>query len=85
MLTSDQMPERYRKIIDAEGNRFDEPKSVQLVIAIPDTSAIPLQNPNHWLRVPDVICVFVDMKNSTKLSAYHQDKTTAGIYQTGSQ
>jgi class 3 adenylate cyclase len=81
MLTADQMPERYRQIIEAESAGFDQPKSVQVVNSIPDTSAIPLQNPNHWLRVPDVICVFVDMKNSTKLSAFHQDKTTAGIYQ----
>jgi class 3 adenylate cyclase len=81
MLTATQVPERFRKIIDEEAARFEDPKSVQVVNEIPDTSAIPLHNPNHWLRVPDVICVFVDMKNSTKLSAYHQDKTTASIYQ----
>jgi class 3 adenylate cyclase len=81
MLTTTQIPEQYRAVIDGEAARFDEPKSVQLVNSIPDTSGIPLQNPNHWLRIPDVICVFVDMRNSTKLSAYHQDKTTAGIYQ----
>ena len=54
---------------------------MQVRAQIPDTDEIPFQNQSHWIRIPDVICVFVDMKNSTKLSAYNQDKITAGIYQ----
>jgi len=48
---------------------------------IPDTPDIPIQDPGRWLRIPDVICVFVDMLGSTRLSAVKQDKSTAGAYQ----
>jgi class 3 adenylate cyclase len=81
MLTPSQMPERYRRIIDEEGDRFGESKNIRPVNGIPDTSDIPLQDQAQWLRIPDVICVYVDMKNSTKLGAYHHDRTTAAIYQ----
>ena len=48
---------------------------------IPDTTAIPLDNQVHWLRIPDVICVYVDMLASTRLSAVKYDTSTAGAYQ----
>lgn len=34
-----------------------------------------------WIRVPAVICVYMDMVGSTKLSASEFDKSTARIYQ----
>lgn len=48
---------------------------------IPDTTDIPIENPRHWLKIPDVICVFVDMIGSTRLSADAHDNSTAGAYQ----
>jgi class 3 adenylate cyclase len=66
--------------MDEEEELFSAPRSIQIRNEIPDSGSIPLANPNHWLRIPDVICVFVDMKDSTKLSAFHHDKTTAGLY-----
>jgi class 3 adenylate cyclase len=80
MIAATQLPQRFRTIIDEEDNLFSEPRSIQIRKEIPDSGSIPLANPNHWLRIPDVICVFADMKDSTKLSAFHQDKTTAGLY-----
>ncbi len=48
---------------------------------IPDTGDIPGSGkPRHWLRVEDVICVFVDMKGSTQLSATIHESGTAAIY-----
>ncbi|WP_027361115.1 hypothetical protein [Halodesulfovibrio aestuarii] len=47
---------------------------------IPDTDKIPLDSYVKWIKVPDVICVYVDMINSTKLSAAKYGKTTARIY-----
>lgn len=55
--------------------------SIQVVGRIPDTTEIPIENPRHWLRIPDVVCVFVDMKGSTQLSAASHDKSTAAAYQ----
>jgi class 3 adenylate cyclase len=81
MISENQVPQRFRELVKDEVDRYGQPKTVQVRNEIPDTDDIPFQNQNHWLRIPDVVCVFVDMKNSTKLSAYNQDKTTAGIYQ----
>lgn len=36
---------------------------------------------NTWLRIPDVICIFVDIRGSTKLSATTHDKSTASVYE----
>lgn len=36
---------------------------------------------NRWEKIPGVICVFVDIRNSTGLSASTHDKSTAGIYE----
>ena len=52
---------------------------------IPETSRIPidtpLDKPVHWLKIPKVTSVFVDMINSTKLSAAQHPKSTAKLYQ----
>lgn len=36
---------------------------------------------NMWLKIPDVICVFADIRNSTGLSATTHDHSTASIYE----
>lgn len=81
MLKEDQLPERYRKILEEQVKEYDAGTSITIRNSIPDTGEIPLTNTGHWLKIPDVISVFVDMKDSTKLSANTQDKNTAGIYQ----
>lgn len=47
---------------------------------IPTPETIPLTNPNHWLRIKGVICVYFDMKNSTKLSAADKPIIVANAY-----
>lgn len=82
MLTDKQIPARFLEVITEQEKIFDENKfSVQVYSKIPDTADIPLSNPRHWLRIPNVICVFVDMKGSTQLSAENHDKDTASAYQ----
>lgn len=81
MIASTQMPVEYRAIIDDQLAIYNEGRTVQVVNEIPYTTEIPLLKPRHWLRVPDVICVFVDMRGSTQLSASVHDKSTAGAYQ----
>ncbi len=34
-----------------------------------------------WIKVPDVICVYVDIRNSTGMSAVLQTRSTAAIYE----
>lgn len=47
---------------------------------LPSDGIYPLAN-NQWLKIPNVVCLFVDMRNSTGLSATHHDKGTASIYE----
>lgn len=81
MIESTQMPERFRTTCLDQLALFQEGQTVQVVNTIPTTANIPIANQRHWLRIPDVICVFVDMANSTRLSAQTKDRTTAGAYQ----
>lgn len=80
MIPTNQMLDRFRILIDAQLETFKLGASIEVRSTIPPTSGIPLQE-NHWLKIPNAICVFVDMKNSTKLSATHHDRTTASAYQ----
>lgn len=75
------MPEKYRSIIEESLTIYKEGITYEVRNQIPHTSQIPITDEKHWLRIPDVICVFVDMKGSTKLSAATYSKTTAGAYQ----
>lgn len=81
MINEDQLPDKFSKIIDEQVDIYEKGRTVQLRKKIPDTTEIPIENPKHWLKIPNVICVFVDMMGSTKLSASSHDKSTAGAYQ----
>ncbi len=81
MIEENQLPKRFGDVIEAEKQTYNEGTFVQIRSKIPDTSEIPIENPKHWLKIPDVICVFVDMKGSTKLSANTHDRSTACAYQ----
>lgn len=85
MIPEDQMPARFRSVIDAEVKTYRAGASVQDVNAIPDTNQIPSNKTGdgktHWLRISGVICVFADMRNSTGLTAKTQDKAAARAYQ----
>jgi class 3 adenylate cyclase len=81
MIVADQVPEKYRTVIQEQIDLYDEGRLVEPKDAIPDTPDIPIANPKLWLRIPNVVCVFVDMLGSTRLSADAHDKDTAGAYQ----
>jgi len=75
------MPKAYRDIVDEQIKFSAEKRSITDQNTIPATTSIPLDNQHHWLKIPDVICVYVDMVSSTKLSATLHSKITAGVYQ----
>ena len=81
MIDENQVPEKYRTVIQEQINLYNEGRLVVPKDAIPDTSDIPIEDQTRWLRIPDVVCVFVDMLGSTRLSADAHDKDTAGAYQ----
>lgn len=81
MIAEEQLPNRYREVINEQIDVFSDGRSVTVRNSLPDTDDIPLDNQRLWLRIPDVICVFVDMKGSTQLSAETHDNNTAGAYQ----
>lgn len=81
MILDTQMPEKYRVKIDEQLENFGKKPSVQVRNEIPDTSQIPIKDPLHWLKIPGVICVYVDMLGSTKLSAKKHEHGTARAYQ----
>jgi class 3 adenylate cyclase len=80
MIAETQIPKRFLDYISEEEAIYTEGTKITNVSRIPETSDIPLTNPNVWMKVKDVICVFVDMKNSTKLSAGSNPTTTAETY-----
>ncbi len=75
------MPGSLRDLFDEQLALYKRQRSITNHNRIPDTDAIPIENPQYWLKIPEVVCVFVDMKGSTKLSATEHDKSTAGVYQ----
>lgn len=81
MIEKNQMSERYRNIIEEEIRTFNDGTSVTIKNDIPDTIEIPIINPKQWLKIINVICVFVDMKGSTQLSANTHERYTASAYQ----
>lgn len=67
-------------IISTEVDCFKQAVSITVRSKIPDTTQIPIVNPTYWFKIPNVICCFVDMEGSTKLSANLHDRTTAKAY-----
>lgn len=71
---------RVESLIQSELRLFEQSVSITEYNHIPDTSVIPIENPQHWIKVKDIICCFVDMEGSTKLSAGRQDRFMAKAY-----
>ena len=80
-LSETQLSKKYIDVFDDQIEVYEENVSITNRNEIPDTTKIPLENQTNWLRIPDVVCVFVDMISSTKLSATKYDKSTARVYQ----
>lgn len=80
MITKTQLPSKYKDIIDTQVEKFKTKIFTDEVAKIPNVDDIPGEQSTKWLKIPDVICVFVDMKNSTKFSARHHAGTTARVY-----
>jgi len=80
-MKDSQIPSEFNEIIDDQVEIYNNGRSITKVNSIPKTKDIPIENESYWKKIPDVICVYADMINSTKLSANKYDKSTAGAYQ----
>ncbi len=74
------MPEEYLEVINRQVEEYNGDLEIEESSTIPNTNDIPLDAP-RWKKIPDVICVFVDMKNSTLLSATAHERSTSRTYQ----
>jgi class 3 adenylate cyclase len=79
-IEESQLEKGVINIINEEKTIFNNPIKVTNRNGIPNTADIPLEKPNYWLEIPDVICVYVDMINSTQLSAETQNRSLAKAY-----
>ena len=81
MVSDNQVLSSIKDIIDDAKSLYKKSASITQRNSIPDTNQIPIENPQNWLKIPDVVCVFVDMRGSTQLSASSHDNSTARAYQ----
>lgn len=79
-ITDTQVLSGVRELIDDEISLYSKGTPITIMNEIPDTGKIPLDDPKHWLRIPEIICVYVDMLGSTLLSAKEHDKSTAKTF-----
>lgn len=82
-ITETQMPKNIRDIINEEKSIFDKDVSITDYNKIQKDA--PIENPTYWYRIKDVVCVYIDMIGSTKLSASQRPKTMSKIYRLFSQ
>lgn len=79
-IAEDQMPKRFKDVCEKQVEIYKEGPVVEDRKAIPKSGQIPLDDKRKWLRIPEVISLFVDMKGSTKLCAKSQQRTVASAY-----
>jgi hypothetical protein len=70
MIGKDQLPEKFRNIINGQVDKFKVRVFTEEVNEIPNVDNIPGEGSAKWLKIKDVICVFVDMKNSTQTECF---------------
>lgn len=68
-------------LISETTSKYEAGVEIKAVVDIPTNQKSFQLEGNKWLKIDDVICVFLDMKNSTQLSANKHDKSTAAIYE----
>lgn len=77
MTTQTQYLDTIDSIIKEKVDQFkNESVSITHRNTLPNTG---IYRQNCWFKVPDVICVFVDIRGSTQLSAVSHDNSTANL------
>lgn len=71
-----QLPKQLREIVEGQTIKYDDKLSLVEYDRINEIKSIPTEQSRVCHRVKDVICVFIDMKSSTKLSNYWESIDT---------
>lgn len=79
-MTQTQYIDSAKQIIDDRIAVFKKTNSITDRNKIPADGVYPLKD-NYWFKIPDVICVYVDIRNSSAMSASSHDKSTASVYE----
>ncbi|MDD4649172.1 MAG: hypothetical protein PHO79_04030 [Desulfoplanes sp.] len=74
-----QIPQRFRDIVSRQVDKFLTAPEIRKSDTIPDYKSIPSRK-CVWCRIPQVTCVYVDMKASTLMSVSTYGKSAARIY-----
>lgn len=79
------MSENKQFLLSIESIIADRVEVFKKVNSITDRNSLPSngnypQTDNQWYKIKNVICVFVDIRGSTQLSATNHDNSTASIY-----
>lgn len=86
MLSKNQVIPSINAIVDNELRIFSSSViDINPNRKIPETNEIPIDNPKEWVKVNNVVCVFVDMAGSTKLSVTVNPSVVAKAYRLFSQ
>ena len=79
-IAAKQLPQKYRDVIEEQVAIFARHRTIEKINKIPDTADIPIEDPSKWPRIPDVICVYVDMLGSeVEISEAIQLLKTEGV------
>ena len=73
-------PEGISELIEARRDVFQSSNSITNRNVLLENGEYPLTD-SQWLKISDVVCLFVDIRNSTGLSASTHDHSTASIYE----
>jgi class 3 adenylate cyclase len=80
-MNTTQLPQEIINIIEKQESKFKTNVTTKSIDTIPEKSSdFPSEASDKWLKIEDVICVYVDMKNSTQFSASSHGATTGKIY-----
>lgn len=71
-----QLPKQLRDIVEGQINKYEDKLSLVEYDRIDLIKNIPTEQSRVVHKVKDVICVFIDMKSSTKLSNYWESINT---------
>ena len=80
-MNSNQIPQEFIDIIDIQIEKFKQHIDIVKKDKIPlKKDEITSEQSQKWVQIDNVICVYVDMKNSTQYSASSHASTTGKIY-----
>lgn len=80
-MKATHLPQDILDIIKGQEEKFKRHVNTIDKDKIPlNSSDYPTEASDKWLKILDVVCVYVDMKNSTQLSAASHASTTGKIY-----